>query len=96
MGFLSSLCSCFEKRQKRRGGDEADDNGEESFNLFYELRALQIATNFFSDLNQLGHGGFGPVYKVRTAYLILIFPLQVTISKNSTRNLPRLALLLGN
>ncbi|KAL3343568.1 hypothetical protein AABB24_027213 [Solanum stoloniferum] len=63
MGFLSSLCSCFEKRQKRRGGDEADDNGQESFDLFYELRALQIATNFFSDLNQLGHGGFGPVYK---------------------------------
>lgn len=72
MGFLSSLCSCFEKRLKRGGGDEADDKREESFDLFYELRALQIATNFFSDLNQLGHGGFGPVYKVHTAHPILI------------------------
>lgn len=82
MGFLSSFCSCFEKRLKRRGGDEADDNGEESFDLFYELRALQIATNFFSDLNKLGHGGFGPVYKVHTAHPILILLAvreQVTI-----------------
>ncbi|CAN0902445.1 G-type lectin S-receptor-like serine/threonine-protein kinase SD1-1 [Linum grandiflorum] len=28
------------------------------------LRTLQIATNFFSDLNQLDHGGFCPVFKV--------------------------------
>ncbi|OIT30254.1 PREDICTED: putative receptor-like protein kinase At4g00960 [Nicotiana attenuata] len=63
MGFLSSLCSCLEKRRKSAGagvGDEADDKED---GLFFELRSLQIATNFFSDLNQLGHGGFGPVYK---------------------------------
>ncbi|XP_060205548.1 cysteine-rich receptor-like protein kinase 43 [Lycium barbarum] len=63
MGFLSSLFCCFEKRGGAGDGDETDDKGEDSYDLFFELRALQIATNFFSDLNQLGHGGFGPVYK---------------------------------
>ncbi|KAM7479692.1 hypothetical protein LguiA_027905 [Lonicera macranthoides] len=68
MGFLSDFCSCWQKRLTRGGassggnGDEADDGGE-SWDLFFELRTLQVATNFFSDLNQLGHGGFGPVYK---------------------------------
>ncbi|GFS32380.1 hypothetical protein Acr_00g0022420 [Actinidia rufa] len=47
-----------------RGGDADDgDGGGDSCDLFFELRTLQIATNFFSELNQLGHGGFGPVYK---------------------------------
>lgn len=43
--------------------DDNDHDGGGVGNLFFELRALQIATNFFSDLNMLGHGGFGPVYK---------------------------------
>lgn len=52
-----------------RGGakeDKYDDDhdGGGLGNLFFELRALQIFTNFFSELNMLGHGGFGPVYKV--------------------------------
>uniref|UniRef100_A0A5B6ZNH4 Putative cysteine-rich receptor-like protein kinase 10 n=1 Tax=Davidia involucrata TaxID=16924 RepID=A0A5B6ZNH4_DAVIN len=66
MGFLSGLCGCLEKRLRGRrsaGAEEADDGGESSWDLFFELRTLQIATNFFSELNQLGHGGFGPVYK---------------------------------
>lgn len=28
------------------------------------LGSLRVATNNFSDLNKLGQGGFGPVYKV--------------------------------
>ncbi|XP_071691272.1 cysteine-rich receptor-like protein kinase 10 [Rutidosis leptorrhynchoides] len=39
----------------------ADDN--QSWDLFFELQTLQLATNFFSESNKLGHGGFGPVYK---------------------------------
>lgn len=63
MGFLSGFCACLDNRLRRRGAASGD--GEESYDssLFFELRTLQIATNFFSDLNRLGHGGFGPVYK---------------------------------
>ncbi|XP_031278133.1 putative receptor-like protein kinase At4g00960 isoform X1 [Pistacia vera] len=57
--FLSRFLSCCGKRLK--DVDEAE--GADSSDLFFELRTLQIATNFFSELNQLGHGGFGPVYK---------------------------------
>lgn len=65
MGLISKFFSCLDKRL-RRGTAAAEDEGEgEALSgLFFELRTLQIATNFFSDLNQLGHGGFGPVYKV--------------------------------
>ncbi|KAK1384066.1 Protein kinase domain-containing protein [Heracleum sosnowskyi] len=43
--------------------EDKDDDGGGLGSLFFELRTLQIATNFFSELNMLGHGGFGPVYK---------------------------------
>ncbi|PQQ10714.1 cysteine-rich receptor-like protein kinase 10 isoform X2 [Prunus yedoensis var. nudiflora] len=67
MGFCSALCACFERLKAGRGAgsarsDHADD-ALDSFDLFFDLHALQIATSFFSDLNKLGHGGFGPVYK---------------------------------
>jgi hypothetical protein len=69
MRLLSRLCACLEKRfrgGRGRDQDEADDAAAaESSGLFFEFRTLQAATNFFSELNQLGHGGFGPVYKVR-------------------------------
>jgi len=32
--------------------------------LQYDLPMLQSATNYFSDENKLGEGGFGGVYKV--------------------------------
>ena len=76
MGFLSLLCSCLERRLKGRGGagdDEADAASDgDSFDLFFDLRALQVATNFFSEFNELGHGGFGPVYKVRFVNIVFI------------------------
>jgi hypothetical protein len=68
MRLLSLLCACLEKKfrgGRRAAAEEADDAPAESWDLFFELRTLQAATNFFSELNQLGHGGFGPVYKVR-------------------------------
>ncbi|XP_058193724.1 cysteine-rich receptor-like protein kinase 29 [Rhododendron vialii] len=65
MGFLARLCCCFVKklRDGGSGGGDEDDDGGQSSELFFELRTLQVATNFFSEVNQLGHGGFGPVYK---------------------------------
>ncbi|KAL7223289.1 hypothetical protein ACSBR1_024863 [Camellia fascicularis] len=67
MGILSALCGCFNTtlrfgRTGRGGGGDEDDGGESS-GFFFELQTLQIATNFFSDMNKLGHGGFGPVYR---------------------------------
>ncbi|XP_024957353.2 cysteine-rich receptor-like protein kinase 10 isoform X2 [Citrus sinensis] len=66
--FISNLFSCL--KTSLRGGraageaaEDADGSGADSWNLFFDLRTLQVATNFFSDLNQLGHGGFGPVYR---------------------------------
>ncbi|KAA8535060.1 hypothetical protein F0562_030063 [Nyssa sinensis] len=31
---------------------------------FFNFSSIEIATDHFSDANKLGHGGFGPVYKV--------------------------------
>ncbi|KAL2321187.1 hypothetical protein Fmac_030156 [Flemingia macrophylla] len=64
MRFLARLCPCFYKdgAASQHGGDN-DDRPDESFDLLFDLHTLQLATNFFSDLNQLGHGGFGPVFK---------------------------------
>ncbi|XP_008240249.1 PREDICTED: cysteine-rich receptor-like protein kinase 10 isoform X1 [Prunus mume] len=67
MGFCFGFCACLERLKSGRGAgsarsDHADD-ALDSFDLFFDLHSLQIATSFFSDLNKLGHGGFGPVYK---------------------------------
>lgn len=57
------LCPCFPAKRSRRDCAEEGSPEERPSDLFFDLRSLQIATNFFSELNQLGHGGFGPVYK---------------------------------
>ncbi|OVA04967.1 Protein kinase domain [Macleaya cordata] len=65
MGFLSDLflCKCLEGKKKRTHvEDDEEDEEDESEGLFFKLQTLQIATNFFSEINRLGHGGFGPVY----------------------------------
>ncbi|GLU18230.1 hypothetical protein SLE2022_345410 [Rubroshorea leprosula] len=67
MSFLSKFFACLEGFKGSRAGssgvDAAEDGEDDTPSLFFELRILQIATNFFSELNQLGHGGFGPVFK---------------------------------
>lgn len=66
MRFLRRLCPCFHKAGAASDDDGDDDHNVtgDSLDLIFELHTLQLATNFFSDLNQLGHGGFGPVFKV--------------------------------
>ncbi|GAB4851998.1 hypothetical protein Ancab_016190 [Ancistrocladus abbreviatus] len=61
MGYLTAFCCCLDRRGAAVDGSE--DGDETTSELFFDFQTLQIATNFFSDLNQLGHGGFGPVYK---------------------------------
>ena len=39
---------------------------------FFDLESILEATDYFSDANKLGQGGFGPVYKV-------IFPSSILI-----------------
>ncbi|GAB4826685.1 hypothetical protein Ancab_033581 [Ancistrocladus abbreviatus] len=34
-------------------------------NPFFSLLTIHVATDFFSDANKLGQGGFGAVYKVK-------------------------------
>ncbi|KAL1356776.1 hypothetical protein AAHE18_05G208400 [Arachis hypogaea] len=66
MGFISILCPCMETRLRGSAApshDPGDGDAADTFDLFFGLHTLQLATNFFSELNQLGHGGFGPVYK---------------------------------
>ncbi|XP_022886348.1 G-type lectin S-receptor-like serine/threonine-protein kinase B120 [Olea europaea var. sylvestris] len=64
MRLFSDMYSCLRRRLRATNGDDAADDGtEESCDLFFSLQKLQIATNFFSEMNRLGQGGFGPVYK---------------------------------
>ncbi|KAI3744789.1 hypothetical protein L1987_57881 [Smallanthus sonchifolius] len=64
MGLLSRLRDCLRAPSHGGGGGvDVDDNHHESWDLFFDLQTLQVATNFFSHSNQLGYGGFGPVYK---------------------------------
>ncbi|CAI8594886.1 unnamed protein product [Vicia faba] len=71
MSFFSRLCACLQRRLKKggtaseHGGDDDKDtiDAGDSSNLLFDLHTLQLATNFFSELNQLGRGGFGPVFK---------------------------------
>jgi len=60
------------------GGDDDKDmvDAGDSCNLLFELNTLQLATNFFSELNQLGRGGFGPVFKV-TFLFLFIFSFRI-------------------
>ncbi|KAI3894147.1 hypothetical protein MKW92_036519 [Papaver armeniacum] len=65
---LASLVKqrCCGKIKKKVGaagnGHREEEEGSDSWGLFFKLQTLEIATNFFSDSNKLGHGGFGPVY----------------------------------
>lgn len=41
--------------------------------LSMDLSTLKVATDNFSDAHKLGEGGFGPVYKVLTRLLSLMY-----------------------
>ena len=43
--------------------DNVEDIRSDEF-LQYDFTTIEVATDFFSDVNKLGQGGFGAVYKV--------------------------------
>ncbi|XP_054820831.1 cysteine-rich receptor-like protein kinase 44 [Prosopis cineraria] len=68
MSFVFRLCPCLKRRFKANAASDSPhpqppNDVADTWDLFFDLHTLQLATNFFSELNQLGHGGFGPVYK---------------------------------
>ncbi|CAN0891515.1 Cysteine-rich receptor-like protein kinase 43 [Linum grandiflorum] len=66
MRLISNFCRWLGAKIDSRLAKSPDDDdaaAAATSDLFFDLRTLQVATNFFSELNQLGHGGFGPVYK---------------------------------
>lgn len=90
MAFFSRLCNCLLKRggaasDDGGGGEDDTSDGGDSSNLLFDLHTLQLAANFFSDLNLLGRGGFGPVFKVT-----LFFPLQTKDPANRRININKI------
>ncbi|XP_027359442.1 putative receptor-like protein kinase At4g00960 [Abrus precatorius] len=73
MRFLLGLCPCLRKtgtasdaaadHDPNAAADHDPNAAADTLDLIFDLHTLQLATNFFSNLNQLGHGGFGPVFK---------------------------------
>ncbi|XP_031130435.1 G-type lectin S-receptor-like serine/threonine-protein kinase B120 [Ipomoea triloba] len=58
--YSRKCCTCFiapivQSTQQLVGHDEELP--------FFHFRSIELATNYFSDENKLGQGGFGPVYK---------------------------------
>nr|GMC94599.1 G-type lectin S-receptor-like serine/threonine-protein kinase At4g27290 [Ipomoea batatas] len=54
-------CSCFQAPIVPTTQQLASKDDELPF---FNFKSIEIATNYFSDENKLGQGGFGPVYKV--------------------------------
>lgn len=73
---VDCCCCCKRWKWKRKGsGEEEDEEDKDGWNFFMDLRTLETATDNFSEENQLGHGGFGPVYKVFPWFLNFLFSL---------------------
>lgn len=51
-------------RRGRRHRRSARKNSNNELQIF-SFETVALATDYFSDANKLGEGGFGPVYKVR-------------------------------
>lgn len=68
-----------ESSTERQFTEENEDaNGEMQY---FSFGTIQAATNYFSDANKLGEGGFGPVYKGK-----LIDGKEIAVKRLSTRS----------
>lgn len=60
----------------------SDDNVEDMKStefLQYDFATIEVATNYFSDENKLGQGGFGAVYKVKEHRYIKISKIYISV-----------------
>uniref|UniRef100_A0A1J3EX37 Cysteine-rich receptor-like protein kinase 10 n=1 Tax=Noccaea caerulescens TaxID=107243 RepID=A0A1J3EX37_NOCCA len=62
-GLMALLKMCGGHNGSRGEVSSEDGGGGGDRGIFFDLQELEIATDFFSEKNRLGHGGFGPVYK---------------------------------
>ncbi|KAK1375183.1 Cysteine-rich receptor-like protein kinase 29 [Heracleum sosnowskyi] len=65
--LLLLVCIYNRKRKQRTATGEFQNDNMEDINsnesLQYDFGTVEVATNYFSDSNKLGQGGFGAVYK---------------------------------
>lgn len=58
----------------KEGLEEKDNEGIEV--PYFDFESILVATDYFSDANKLGRGGYGPVYKVINTTPFLPFLLK--------------------
>ncbi|KAI4346131.1 hypothetical protein L6164_013209 [Bauhinia variegata] len=54
--------------QRNMTVDQNNDDEDMDLPVLFDLSTIAIATDNFSNMNKIGEGGFGPVYKGRLAY----------------------------
>nr|XP_027123985.1 cysteine-rich receptor-like protein kinase 25 [Coffea arabica]XP_027123986.1 cysteine-rich receptor-like protein kinase 25 [Coffea arabica] len=67
---------------------DLDDKGDDE-SLFFSFTSIEVATDYFSDENKLGQGGFGPVFKSKKPIYLLNLNVN-TWFRLQHRNLVRL------
>ncbi|KAI0497854.1 hypothetical protein KFK09_021092 [Dendrobium nobile] len=63
--LIATICICFWRRRSKTkvpGGADPEEITEVE-SILFDLSTLKVATANFSELNKLGEGGFGSVYK---------------------------------
>ncbi|KAI8001222.1 Cysteine-rich receptor-like protein kinase 25 [Camellia lanceoleosa] len=74
------VCICIFLRKRRQRKSRLKDENVEEINIVeslqYNFDTISIATDNFSDVNKLGQGGFGAVYRV----IDQIFTLEYDVS----------------
>jgi hypothetical protein len=57
-------------------GSLEENDGESIEVPYYTFKSILAATNNFLDLNKLGQGGYGPVYKVVDSINLTLLPVN--------------------